>query len=77
MPPRIARPAPGPRQARTKTRTRPNLISVFEQGRISNFGEKFGRGAGLAQTEAAEPVLLFQAFCALFGPKESGDEAVR
>ena len=30
----------------------------------------------LAQTEAVEPASLFQAFCALFGPKESGDEAV-
>ena len=47
----------------------------MERGRISDFGgEKWlldrSRGAGLAQTEAAEPASLFQAFCALFGPKE-------
>ena len=29
------------------------------------------RGAGLAQTKAAEPALIFQAFCALFGPKRA------
>ena len=43
-------------------------------------GARFGfpsfGGKNSAQTEAAEPASLFQAFCALFGPKESGDEAV-
>ena len=75
----------GPHQARTRPRTRPQSDFGMERGRISDFGMERGRisdfggekwlldrsrGAGLAQTEAAEPASLFQAFCALFGPKE-------
>ena len=97
-----ARKAPGPHQARTQLRCRLRWREVRLLDR--------SRGAGLAQTEAAEPASLRpkprsrpcgtgdrhdpdfgtcprgvprkvplqtgRFFCALFGPKESGDKAV-
>ena len=53
----------------------PRRADVLETGDFG--GTKLsGLPARRAAADRVEPASLFQAFCALFGPKQSGDEAV-
>ena len=77
------RPAPGPHQART----RPQSDFDVERGRISDFGGEALRSHGTGDRRDPDfgtcprgvprkvPLQTGRFFCALFGPKESGDEA--